>query len=171
MLKLCTRSLLTNVYKRVCRSVFILFRIWVICQNKKGHGFYILTETRFVNNSRCKQNQKNSEHSFADIVQTEACAKFQQKILNSVVVRACQNSQFFRQITWFLRNKKIKKALSKFKHWILHDLISIIKLQNNYSVKRNFKLTTWGTLKKLFIKLAGLYHRCFLWNFRIAQNS
>ena len=33
------------------------------------------------------------------------CVKFQQKILNSVVVRAHQIFQFFRQITWFLRNK------------------------------------------------------------------
>ena len=71
---------------------------------------------------------KNSTHPFVDIRKKEMCAKFQQKILNSTVVGACQIFQFFRQITWFLRNTR---ALSKFKHWILHHIISIIKLQNN----------------------------------------
>ena len=45
-----------------------------------------------------------------------------------MVVGARQSFQFFRQRTWFLGNKR---ALSKFKYWILHYLISIIKLQNN----------------------------------------
>ena len=44
-----------------------------------------------------------------------------------MVVRAGQNFQFLREITWFLGNKR---ALSKFKYWILHHLISITKLQN-----------------------------------------
>ena len=57
----------------------------------------------------------------------ETCAKFQQKILNSTVVEARQSFQFFRQITRFLRNTTV---LSKLKYWILHRLISIIKLQN-----------------------------------------
>ena len=52
-------------------------------------------------------------------------AKFQQKIL---VAGRRQRFQLFRQITWFLRNNR---ALSKFKYWILHYLISIIKLQNS----------------------------------------
>ena len=55
------------------------------------------------------------------------CAKFQQKILNSMVVGAHQSFQFSREITWFLGNKR---ALSKFKSWILHQLISTIKLQD-----------------------------------------
>ena len=37
---------------------FILFRFWVICQNKKRPWFYMLTKTRFINNSRAKQNKK-----------------------------------------------------------------------------------------------------------------
>ena len=46
-----------------------------------------------------------------------------------MVVRARQSFQFFREVTWFLGNKR---ALSKFKYWILYYLIiSIIKLQNN----------------------------------------
>ena len=75
-----------------------------------------------------KQNKKYSAHPFVDIRKTETCAKFQQKILNSTVVGAHQSSQFFRQTTWFLGNTRV---LSKFKYWILHHLISIIKLQNN----------------------------------------
>ena len=50
------------------------------------------------------------------------------KILNFMVVGARQRLKFFRQITLFLGNTR---ALSKFKWWILHHLISIIKLENN----------------------------------------
>ena len=64
-----------------------------------------------LNNSRSKQNKKNPEHSFVDIGKYETCAKFQQKILNSVVAGARQSFQFFRQKTWFLENNR---ALSKF---------------------------------------------------------
>ena len=35
LLKLCTRFLLTNVWKRVCGIFFILFISWVICKLKK----------------------------------------------------------------------------------------------------------------------------------------
>ena len=52
------------------------------------------------------------------------CAKFQQKILNSVVVEAHQNFHFFRQTAWFLGNNR---ALSKFRNQILCYLISIIR--------------------------------------------
>ena len=53
------------------------------------------------------------------------CAKFQQKLFNSVVVGTCQSFKFLRQNTWFLENNR---ALSIFLHEILHYLISIIKL-------------------------------------------
>ena len=71
--------------------------------------------------TQSKQNLKNPEHSFVDFGKTETCAKFQQKILNSVVVGARQSFQFFRQITWFLGKKR---TLSKFKYWILHHFIN-----------------------------------------------
>ena len=59
---------------------------------------------------------------------TETCAKFQQqKKIKFLVVGACQSFKFFGQITWFLGNKRV---LSKFKCWILHHSISIIKVQN-----------------------------------------
>ena len=60
-----------------------------------------------------------------------------------MVVGARQSFQLFRQITWFLGNAR---ALSKFKYRILHLLISIIKLKNNYFVKPNSMLTTRATL-------------------------
>ena len=67
-----------------------------------------------------------------------------------MVVGARQSSQFFRRITWFLRNNR---ALSKFLYGILYNLISITKLQNNHSVEANFKLTT--------PKLATLYYNFY----------
>ena len=76
----------TNFYKRVFRIFFILFRTWVICQNKRSPGFYILTKTRLINNWGSKQNKNNPEHLFVDIGKTETCAKFQQKFLSSMVV-------------------------------------------------------------------------------------
>ena len=54
-----------------------------------------------------------------------------------------QGFHFFRQIIWFLGNAR---ALSKFQYWILHHLISIIKLQNNWFIKPNFMLTTQANL-------------------------
>ena len=44
LLKLCTRFLLTNVYKRVCGMFLILFRSWIICKNLRRlvstHSFF-----------------------------------------------------------------------------------------------------------------------------------
>ena len=68
LLKLCVRFLLTNVYRRVSGIFFILFRSWVINKNVKRPGFYALVFYIFINNSRSKQNLKNPEHSFVDIV-------------------------------------------------------------------------------------------------------
>ena len=67
LLKLRTRFLLTNVYKSVCGTFFILFRSWVICQNLKQPGFYTLVFYTFINSSRSKQNKKNPAHPFVDI--------------------------------------------------------------------------------------------------------
>ena len=78
----------------------------------------------FGNNARSKQNKKNTEHSFVDIGKWETCAKFQQKILNPMVVGARPSFQFFKQKTWFLKNNK---ALSKFLYEVSYYLISITK--------------------------------------------
>ena len=89
----------------------------------KRPGFYTFTETWFINNSRSKQNKK-IPHS---LVRRKHVQNFSKKKLNSTVVGACQSFKFFGQITWFLGNKRV---LPRFKCWILHHLISIIKVQN-----------------------------------------
>ena len=71
----------------------------------------------FANNSRSKQNEKNLEHPIVGIGKKETQDKFQQRILNSMVVGARQNFDIFRQKTWFLKNNR---ALSKFLYEILH---------------------------------------------------
>ena len=76
LLKFCTHFLLTNVYKRVCR-IFILFRSWVICKNKKD----LVSTHLFFNNSRSKQNEKNPKPPFLDIAKLKTCAKIQQKMV------------------------------------------------------------------------------------------
>ena len=60
-----------------------------------------------------------------------------------MVVGTHQSFQFFRQPGFSEKNK----SLHRFKQWILHNLISIIKLQNGQSVKPNSILTTRATLK------------------------
>ena len=124
-----------------CVEFFLLFclKLELFAKIKKDSSFYTLTETRVINNSRSKQNQKSCKHVFLNSGKTEMCAKFQQRILYSTIVGARQSSKFFRQIAWFLGNKR---ALSKFKYLILHHLISIFKLQNSWPVKLNFMLTT-----------------------------
>ena len=86
----------------------------------KSPGFHTLTETRFINNARYKQNKKDPTYPFVDFGKTETCAKFQQKILYSAAVRACQSFQFFSQITW-------KSGLPKFTHWIFASVKDTLK--------------------------------------------
>ena len=61
LLKLCVRFLLTNVYKSVSGTFFILFRSWVINKNVKRPDFCALVFYIFINNSRSKQNLKNPD--------------------------------------------------------------------------------------------------------------
>ena len=67
-----------------------------MCRNQ---AFFI-----FAINSRSKQTIL--EHSFVDIGKKVTYMKFQQKILKSMVVRACESFQFFRQKAWFLKNNR-----------------------------------------------------------------
>ena len=91
--------------KAYLRFSLFCVKLELFAKIKKNPSFYTFTKTRFINNSRSKQNKKNPKHPFVDIGKTETCAKFQQKILNSMVVGACQSFPFFRQITWFIGNK------------------------------------------------------------------
>ena len=43
------------------------------------------------------KTKKNSEHPFLEINKYKMCAKFQQKVLNSKVVGACQSFEICRQ--------------------------------------------------------------------------
>ena len=62
-LKLGTRFLLTNIYKRVCGNFFILFRSWVICKNWKdlvsAYLFFFI-----INNLRSRRNKTKSVTPF-----------------------------------------------------------------------------------------------------------
>ena len=58
--------------------------------------FYTLVFYTFINNSRSEQNLKNLTHRFVDITK-KTCAKFQQKIIKSMVVGARQKFKFFRK--------------------------------------------------------------------------
>ena len=111
----------------MCSGFFFLFclDLELFAKIKKRPGFYRVVFYIFVDNSRSKQNKKDPEHAFVDIVKQERCAKFQQNILHFVAVGACQKFRFFRQIAWFLGDNR---ALSKFWYLILYNLISITKL-------------------------------------------
>ena len=106
LLKLRTRFLLTNIYKRMFGIFFYFDQILSYLQKLKRPSFNALAFYIFINNSRSKQNEKNPEHSFLDIVKQKTCAKFQRKILNVMIIGARQNFQFFRQVTWFLGNNR-----------------------------------------------------------------
>ena len=50
------------------RKVFLFYvDLELLAKIKKRPGFYTLKKTRFINNSRSKQDEKNPEHSFVDI--------------------------------------------------------------------------------------------------------
>ena len=63
----------------------------------------------------------------------------------------------FRQIAWFLRNNR---TLSKFRYWILYNVISITKLWKDHSIQTHFNLTTRTTLSAIS-ELINIYYS---WN-------
>ena len=85
---------------------FILFRTWVIFQNKKNLASKHLHGTGLPITQDLNKIEKHPKHSSVGIGKTETCAKFKQKKKkNSMAVGARQNFQFFRKITWFHRNQ------------------------------------------------------------------
>ena len=131
LLKFRTRSLLTNVYKRVCGSLFCFFFCLEIELFVKIKNYLFSTHSQKPVLSIIQdlnKIDKNPTHPFVDISKTETCEKFQQKILNTTLVGARQSFKFLRQITWFLWNTR---ALSKFKYWILRYLISTVTWPDN----------------------------------------
>ena len=121
LLKLRTRFLLTNVYKRVCGIFFISFRSWVICKNLQRPDFYTLAFYTFINNSRSKQNEKNPTHPFANITKKKTCAKFQPKNINLYGSWSSSKFSIFLTKIWFLENNR---GLPKFRYRILYNLIN-----------------------------------------------
>ena len=97
LLKLRTRFLFTNAYERVCGIFLNFVQILGYLQKLERPGFFTLVFYFFINNSRSKQTKKSPEHPFLDIFKQKTCAKFQQKILNSMVVGVRQSFQIFRQ--------------------------------------------------------------------------
>ena len=104
LLKLRTRFLLTNVCKGCAVFIYLFTYLLSYLQKIKKTIFSThLVFTLFLKNSKSKQNKKNPTHHFADITKRKTCAKFQRKILNSMVVGAPQIFQFFRQknlVSW-----------------------------------------------------------------------
>ena len=76
----------------------ILCRSWVINKNVKIECVETRSFLIFANNSRSKQNRKNTAHLFVDIDKKET---FSKEKLNCRVVGARQSFQIFRQNTWF----------------------------------------------------------------------
>ena len=67
LLKLGTRFLITNVYKRIYGIFLFYLDLELFVKIKKRPGFYTLVFYTFINNSRSKQNKKNPTHPFVDI--------------------------------------------------------------------------------------------------------
>ena len=92
------------------RENFLLFRSWIICNNKKdlvsvgarNQDFAIFSITQDL-----IKRKKNLEHVFVDIDKWRRCVKLQQKILSYMEAGACQS---------FLGKNR---ALSKFRYRIL----------------------------------------------------
>ena len=58
LLKLRTRFLPTNVYKKVCGICFFCLDLELFAKIKKRPGFHTLAFYTFINNSKSKQNKK-----------------------------------------------------------------------------------------------------------------
>ena len=101
-LKLRARFLLTNVYKRVWDIFLFCLDLELFAKDLVStHSFFTLLLI-----SQDLNKIKKIPHHFVDTTKYKTSAKFQQKILNSVVVGALQSFQFIRQNTWFLRNNR-----------------------------------------------------------------
>ena len=114
LLKLHTRYLLTNVYKRVF-GIFLFCLDLELIGNIKNTWFLHTHFFIFIDNSRSEQNKKILEHPFVEISKQGTCARFQQKILNFMLIGACQNLQFFKQTTCVLGNNR---DLFKFRYQV-----------------------------------------------------
>ena len=105
LLKLCAHFLLTNLYKRVYGIFLFCLDLELFAKIKKDlvstPSFYTLVKiTDYLN------KKKNPAQPFVYITKYKTCAKFEQKILTSMVLGARQSFQFFRQKTWLFGNNR-----------------------------------------------------------------
>ena len=95
LLKLRTRFLLTN-FSKGCVGFFLFYLdLELFAKIKKD---LVSTHSLFTLSLRSKQNLKNPTHTFVDITKQKTCAKFQQKILNSMVVNFSDKKPGFLEI-------------------------------------------------------------------------
>ena len=106
MLKLCTRFLLTNVCKNLCMTFFILFRSWVICKNLRDlisthlvFIFLLITQKKKKKKKKKKQPKK-SPKPFCENCSYETGDKFQQKVLNYMVIKLHVKVSSFSEKYW-----------------------------------------------------------------------
>ena len=93
LLKLCTRFLLTNVYKTCSGFSLCCLDLHLFAKIKKV-GFYTLVFDIFINNLRSKQNKKIPSNLLH--LSRKRMQNFIKKILKSMAVGARQSFQFFR---------------------------------------------------------------------------
>ena len=99
LLKLRTRFLLTNVYKRVC-GVLIDLELFAKIKLDLVSTHSIL-HTRLI--TQVLNKIKKIPHTLLQTLLSKKRAQnFSKKVLNSMLVGAGQSVQFFRQKTWFL---------------------------------------------------------------------
>ena len=132
LLKFCTHVF----YVPVSTKGFVEFFLFHL----KRLGFCTLVFYIFINNSRSKQNPT---HPFVDIIKQKTCAKFQQKILNSMVIEARQSFQFFRQKPGFL------KIIEVYLNLCIGFCITWLVLPNYKNIRKNqFQINHASHLKK-----------------------
>ena len=86
LLKLCTRLLLTNAYKRVRRIFLVCLVIESFAKIKNTWFLHTHFFTFLLITQDLSKIKKNLEHSLVDIIKQKRYAQFQQKILELVKV-------------------------------------------------------------------------------------
>ena len=99
-----------------------LFRTWVICQNEKNLVSTYSKKPSLSITQVLNKIKKVPNTLLWTLVRGKCVQKFRKNIK---LYGSWSWSKFSKEITWFLGNER---ALSKFKYWILHHLISIISV-------------------------------------------
>ena len=108
-----------------------LFRSLVICKNYKDLASTNLFFYIFVNNSRSKQNKKNPQHPFVDIIKKKTCF-FTFLLITQDLNKIKKNPQhpfvdIIKKKTCFFTFLLITQDLNKIKKNPQHPFVDIIK--------------------------------------------